>query len=92
MFKICKKRYFFHFSNSGYTPEEKLAYQQALQQQQQHLQQQEKLVEVKKEIPLGLAEEKGYRQQYFTANSKFVFADKSAKLKGERIELTCDQV
>lgn len=26
------------------------------------------------------------------SNSKFVFADKSAKLKGERVELTCDQV
>ena len=67
------------------SPEEKQAFtqQQQFQQQLPH----DKVVEIKKEVP----QDRSLKQQFYTGNSKFVFADKNAKLKGERKELTCDQ-
>ena len=68
------------------TPEEKEAFQQQ-QQQFPHPMANDKAVEIKKEV----AHDRMLKQLFFTGNSKFVFADKNAKLKGERKELSCDQ-
>ena len=66
-----------------------------LSQPQQHQQQQQqqslsnlpvnKNVEIKKETVQG----DSFKQKFFTADNSFVFADKSAKIRGDRKELIC---